>query len=70
MGSGVFGAFRLARYVSSFLAVPPGRFSEAFGVTDHTVPTGRPIGAGRSDATSGGEAADAESPLRTRGTGP
>jgi len=40
MGSGVFRAFRLARYVSSFSALRVF-FSEAFDVTDHTVPTGR-----------------------------
>jgi hypothetical protein len=53
MGSGVFRAFRLARYVLSVSAVPAARFSEAFGVTDHTVPTGRPIDAGGSDGRSG-----------------
>jgi hypothetical protein len=41
----------LPRYVSSFSAVPPGRFSEAFGVTYPTVPTGRPIDAEGSDGT-------------------
>ncbi len=38
MGSGVFRAFRLARYVSSFSAFRAVPFSEAFGVTDPTVP--------------------------------
>ena len=71
MGSGVFRAFRLARYGSSVSAVPAARFSEAFGVTDHTVPTGRPIDAGGSQTgRRGGEAPDAESPLQRVGPGP
>jgi hypothetical protein len=68
MGSGVFRASRLARYVSSVSAVPTARFSEAFGVIDPTVPTGRPIGAGgfRWDV----EVARLPKPAAARGTGP
>ena len=44
MGSGVFRAFRLARYVSSDFAFRAVPFSEAFAVTHPTVPKVRATG--------------------------